>query len=501
MRKFYFTILILFLNQCDLNESNSNPIILGLDKLDFTSKNNVFSPEFDTDIMHYGASFENDSTVTLFASTKNENTEIYINNELIGIGSINYNFTSIIPNGNIVIELKNEDETLKYYLHSVSENDPKVGVVKKTKFVDDGFILIASTIKTVDNAKTFLLVIDNNGVIRYKKVVEGQAGDFKKHNNGKYSYYSRTSRNEFNNMSSEIVVLNKYFEEENRIQCINLNHTDGHDFLITQSGTYILLSYHTNYRDFSSYGYSENEPVRDSYIQEISNDGNVIFEWNSWDNIDINGCLNHRFPDDYAHINSIQIAPDGNIIASFRGCSSVLKIDRTSGETIWSIGGANPTLQIEGDTYQEFCGQHTASESQDGFLYMFDNGGHCNGDREDKFGSFSRALQYKLDLNQSKVTFIRDYSFKNKYTEYITSGGSFFVTNNGNWLINWSKNINTVTEVSQNNEIEFEFNLLADFDFYMKDSDTLRSYRAYRIYDVELPIYINGNLIFEKFKN
>ena len=75
------------------------------------------------------------------------------------------------------------------------------------------------------------------------------------------------------------------------------------------------------------------------------------------------------------------------------------------------------------------------------------------------------------------------------------------MTNNGNWLINWSKNINTVTEVSQNNEIEFEFNLLADFDFYLKDSDTLRTYRAYRIYDVELPIYINGNLIFEKFKN
>ena len=36
---------------------------------------------------------------------------------------------------------------------------------------------------------------------------------------------------------------------------------------------------------------------------------------------------------------------------------------------------------------------------------------------------------------------------------------------------------------------------------HVKDTVNLRSYRAYRIYDVELPISENGNLIFERFKN
>tara|TARA_Y100000741_G_scaffold111743_1_gene83886 strand:+ start:60 stop:1547 length:1488 start_codon:yes stop_codon:yes gene_type:complete len=495
MRILFLIFLFFLLIKCDFDEKNIDPVLsLGLNHLEIISKNNIFFPEFDTDIMHYGASLESDSSITLFVSAKNANTEIYINNKFIGIGSTDYNFESLMHNENIVIELKNKNKFLKYYIHNVSNNDPKIEVVKKTNLIDHGFILINPRMQIDGIIKTFLLIIDNNGVIRFKKVVDGIASDFKKHPNGKYSYASRNSKNEFNNWTSEIVILNRYFQEENKIECINLNHTDNHDFLITQSGTYMLLSYHTNYRDFSSFGYSEKEPVRDSYIQEISKDGNIIFEWNSWDNIDINGCLNHRFPDDYAHINSIQIAPDGNIIASFRGCSSILKIDRLSGQTIWSIGGADPSLKIEGDIYGEFCGQHTASESEDGFLYIFDNGGHCNGEREDKFGTFSRALQYKLNLNLSKVTFVRDYSFKNEYKEYSTSGGSFFVTNNGNWLINWSRGINTITEVSENNEIAFEFNI-------KNDSVNLRSYRAYRIYDTELPINLNGDFIFEKFKN
>ena len=100
---------------------------------------------------------------------------------------------------------------------------------------------------------------------------------------------------------------------------------------------------------------------------------------------------NHRFPDDYAHINSLQLLADGNLIASLRGCSMVLNIDRASGtgSTIWDIGGLHPSLQISGDPYGEFCAQHTATLNNIGDLFIFDNGGHCNGAREETTMSFA----------------------------------------------------------------------------------------------------------------
>ncbi len=494
--KRFYLVFFFFVNfQCNTIDNDADPTLtLELTQLNFESPSNLLYPNFIGNTYHYGLSFDNDSLLYINAQSKNNSTEIYINNIFIGYGSINYELELKNPNDNIIIELKNKGNSLKSYLHKIYDNYPKVDLVKSSNLVDDGFIILSPRYQIDNEYKTSLMIIDNNGILRYKKIIEGNAVDFKRHSNGQYSYALREGKNDFNHWTSEIIILNQFFEEENRLKCINLNHTDPHDFLITEEGNYILLSYHTNFRDFSEWGYSENEPVRESYIQEISKDGNIIFEWNSWDNIDINGCLNHRFPDDYSHINSIQVAPDGNLIASFRGCSSILKINRLSGKTIWSVGGANPSLNIEGDFYEEFCGQHTASESHDGYIYIFDNGGHCNGEREDKFGSFSRALQYKLDIENNRLDFIRDYSFKNEYNKYTSSGGSFFTTRNGNWLINWSRNIHTITEVSNENKIEMEFNLLLN-------NDTLSSYRAYRIYDIELPLLINGNLTFEKFSN
>ena len=87
-------------------------------------------------------------------------------------------------------------------------------------------------------------------------------------------------------------------------------------------------------------------PQVGSYGALIDYNGTELFRWNSWDHMDVEpDCLMVekylRGRTEYAHVNSVQIA-DGDIIASFRGCAQVLRIDRSSGAVEWKLGGIAP---------------------------------------------------------------------------------------------------------------------------------------------------------------
>ena len=487
-------LAICFLASCGSgNNENDVPSapLLTLSDLTLDSVDNIFYPPFSPDTRHYAASCGDGESFSMEFTSINQEAQIYINNVLSGTGAASGSVDGYTSENDIVVELASEGYSEKYYLHCITSEFPLMEITTKTEGVDDGVMIISPN----SGDKGYLLILDNNGVPLFRRVIGGRVTDFKRHSDGRYSYALRDgSRNEFGQWDNTIVVLNAAFQEERRLKTVGLNHTDNHEFLITTEGTFILASYNSSYRDMRPWGLSESELTRDSVIQELNDQGEVLFEWDSWDHIDVNNCLNHRFPDDYALLNSIQVAPDGNLIASLRGCSMVVKIDRASGTgaTIWDIGGLDPSLQIVGDSFEEFCGQHTASEDEDGNLYIFDNGGHCNGTREETSGLFSRALQYSLDLDAGQANFQRDYSLNGSYSEYTTSGGSFFPVQNGNWLINWSRGINDITEVSPDGDIELQF-------FLSSGGEKLRVYRVYRDYDLELPINIDGELSFYRF--
>lgn len=487
-------LAICFLASCG-SSNNENDVpsapLLTLSDLTVDSVDNIFYPPFSPDTRHYAASCGDGESFSVQLASLNQEAQIHVNDSMSGAGAASISLDGLTSENDVVIELTSAGYSEKYYIHCITSEFPIVEITTKTEDVDDGVMIISPN----SGDKGYLLILDNNGVALFRRVIDGTVTDFKRHSDGRYSYALRGgSRNEFGQWDNTIVVLNAAFQEERRLNTVGLNHTDNHEFLITTEGTFILASYNSSYRDMRPWGLSESELTRDSVIQELNDQGEVLFEWDSWDHIDVNNCLNHRFPDDYAHLNSIQVAPDGNLIASLRGCSMVVKIDRASGTgaTIWDIGGLEPSLQIVGDSFEEFCGQHTASEDEDGSLYIFDNGGHCNGTREETSGLFSRALKYSLDLDAGQANFQRDYSLNGSYSEYTTSGGSFFPVQNGNWLINWSRGINDITEVSPDGDIELQF-------FLSSGGEKLRVYRVYRDYDLELPINIDGELSFYRF--
>ena len=461
--------------------ASSNPA--SLTTMALSSNGGVFYPAFDTETKNYAASCGDGDEITVSASSLNESTEIYINNTLLDSATDSLVLQGLSYNNDIVVEARTGDISDEFVIHCISQEFPQIDIITKTQDIDDGFIITTATHNFIDGRKSWLLVLDNNGVPRYRQLINGRAFDLHQHSDGRYSYgVLLPGRNEFGQREYEYVVLDSSFSEVDRVQTVDLNNTDGHDFLITPESTYMLLSYNSIYRDFTAYGLSDNELTRDSIIQEVSFDGELLFEWNSFDHVDINDCLIHRFPDDYAHINSVYVAPDGNIIASLRGCSKIFKIDRVTGDTIWSMGGMEPTLQIVGDPFREFCGQHSVTEDEFGNVYIFDNGGPCNGSRETEFGQFSRALQYKVNIESSTAIFVRDYSPDNSYTEYAFASGSLQPSYSGNWLISWGHMVDVgVTEVTPNGDVALQFEMRFDDEVW-------DPYRAYRIRDFSFPV-------------
>ncbi len=129
--------------------------------------------------------------------------------------------------------------------------------------------------------------------------------------------------------------------------------------------------------------YEPNEP-RPAWwtpiIQRIDPDGTVGFEWTSAPYADETVTAGDP---DYAHINSIDLMDDGDLLASFRSFSSVFKIatddlgGHQAGDVVWKLGGLDSTFAFEdadGAPDSGPCAQHTARELADGTILLFDNG-------------------------------------------------------------------------------------------------------------------------------
>ena len=168
-------------------------------------------------------------------------------------------------------------------------------------------------------------------------------------------------------------------------------------------------------------------------------------------------CTQHRFPNDYAHVNGLQ-EYDGDIIASFRGCSQMLRIDGATGDVVWRLGRSNRSdadweamntpapLKIVGDPYGEFCGQHPGRMLPNGNLLVYDNGAHCvveleSGRRETSRpqNEFSRVVEYEIDVEAGEARFVRHHSYKNAFNRFSVAQGHAEAIDNGSWLISWGR--------------------------------------------------------------
>jgi uncharacterized protein (UPF0248 family) len=123
------------------------------------------------------------------------------------------------------------------------------------------------------------------------------------------------------------------------------------------------------------------------YIAEVTRAGETVWEWRTWEHLDpeADGISEIQAPRTmWAQGNSVQELPDGDILASFRPTSTVVRIARKTGQIVWKLG---PPM---------VAGQHAPTLLANGNILIFDNGTH----RLDDSMPYSRAIEVNPATNE-----------------------------------------------------------------------------------------------------
>lgn len=111
---------------------------------------------------------------------------------------------------------------------------------------------------------------------------------------------------------------------------------------------------------------------------------------------------------DYVHVNSVAVDPtDGNLVVSMRHQYAVFKIDRSTGEIIWKLGGLGDDFGLS--KQEKFIGQHYAYFEDPAIagkatptLLLLDN--HTNFEENE-----TRVAEIEFDAREGKVLGERYY--------------------------------------------------------------------------------------------
>jgi hypothetical protein len=164
-------------------------------------------------------------------------------------------------------------------------------------------------------------------------------------------------------------------------------------------------------------GTETNGRMYGDYIVEMTTAGQVVWEWRSWEHLHPARhpiTLQDRRAE-WTHGNAVAETPDRNLVVSFRNISTVVMIERSTGNVIWHLGGP-PLAQ-----------QHDPRPLEDGNLLIFDNGTH----RRDHPAPYSRVIE--VDPRTHAIVWeYSDSSLFDFFSPYISSAQRL---PNGNTLI------------------------------------------------------------------
>ena len=197
-------------------------------------------------------------------------------------------------------------------------------------------------------------------------------------------------------------------------------------------------------------------------VQEVDTNRHVVFEWRSWDHIDITDSNQDLTTQviDLIHGNAVGLDFDGNLLISSRHLDEVTKINRQTGDIIWRWGGKRNQFTFVGDN-RRFSHQHDIRLLPNGHYTLYDNGNGLTPE-------YSRALEYVLDQTNKTATLVWEY--RNTPDVFAWGMGNVQRLPNGNTMIGWGTAVPTLTEVTPDGRKAFELTM----------DSTHQSYRAFR---------------------
>lgn len=336
--------------------------------------------------------------------------------------------------------------------------DSTLYTVSGTGGQDTGQILLAFNNKT----NGVLAILDQNGNVLKEKNTALKVEDFQKWNiNGVtyYTYFQTQGTYTIAGITSTEegydIICDSNLNQISRttllpyenIDTVNYDKLDVHDFILLGANHYITIANRLeNPKNIpDSLHPSSNVKVIACLIQEVNN-GQVIFQWDGTNYAEFYGTSveNNNFSDsvnamDYMHMNSLCIDPhDNNIICSFRNLNQIIKINRTTGNIMWRLGGKNSDFPLTPD--QVFLRQHYARFTDNDQTLMFvDNGLLAT-------RPYSRIVEFQLDENVKNVNNFHAYTIPDTFIQYAGSvkkeNGTYFI---GGGLSSYTLQVNYTT--------------------------------------------------------
>jgi hypothetical protein len=210
--------------------------------------------------------------------------------------------------------------------------------------------------------------------------------------------------------------------------------TDLHEFNLTPQGTALITAHRQVPIDLSSLGGPAKGSVMASMAQEVDvATGQVLFEWNSLDHVELTESHQPlvggtaKAPYDYFHINSISLAPDGDLLISSRNTWTIYKVARPGGAIQWRLGGKKS--DFETGPGAGFSWQHDTRMPEPGLLTVFDNASSPPEETQ------SRALLLDVDTAAMRVTL--QHAYAHPAGLLVDNQGSVQLLTDGRVFVGW----------------------------------------------------------------
>jgi len=266
--------------------------------------------------------------------------------------------------------------------------------------------------------------------------------------------------------TSDFFVYNPQGQQTRVVRTADGGGGDAHEAQLNSNGNWyrIALQDHASV-DLSPFG-DPAHAVVDDQIQEIGSDGSLKWSWSALEHLSLlessrwYSLLKASTPPgegiDMFHMNSVQEAPDGNLIVSVRYADAVYKIRKSDGRILWKLGGiATPeSLAVHGDDEhngQTFAGQHDARLQVNGQLTVYDNGSGIN-------GRAPRATRWTINQTTHDAYLIEQ--LVDPQIKWSAAGGSARQMDDGSWLVAWCHQPNIRAYSAQHKKL-WEFKFLA----------------------------------------
>jgi hypothetical protein len=171
-----------------------------------------------------------------------------------------------------------------------------------------------------------------------------------------------------------------------------------HDLIAVADGSYWVMCDESRVMDLSASGGVAAARVTGTVVQHIGQDGSVLFDWSPFDHFSIDDLdpADRTGPDvNWTHGNAIDLAPNGDLVVSFRSLSEITIINTQSGAVLWRIGGRANQLTFA-DPLPPFRRQHGVRTGGPRTFVVLDNLGEAVG---------SRAERYMIDEDSGTLSF------------------------------------------------------------------------------------------------